>query len=616
MNSFNVLDRRQELHRNYLLEASAGTGKTYSIENIVARLLLDEDVPYNLENLLIVTFTKAACSDLRSRIRENLAKILLLIKQNGDYEKTDMPDYLLEVLERGPHSRVNALRKLENSLTLFDQAPIYTIHSFCSRMLREYLFEGNVNVDLSSNEEGIPNAKMFGLIRDFFRTEIKEDLISPAQLELLLSKYKSVEDLQKKLLKNLRGIDIEPSPSYRDLLSGFCQTMKEIKQKHQPEPAKIIEDFLQQANLYKDVCGKGGQPKPENVEKVKKFAHLFTKDEWDTQHLDILIKDGLYFVDALHPSQLKAKKQAIPELLHYPFLASALDNKLNPLIKEANSPERIFLRVIFHCQKMIRQYLKQEDLMGHDELLQTMKEALQNPAFSDKVSKRYRAVIIDEFQDTDPVQWEIFQHLFLQNGRPHVYLVGDPKQAIYSFRQGDIYTYLKAGNALGKENHATLDTNYRSSPQLVSALNTLFDGVNAPYLITLPRLNKTLTYHPVKCGGKTKQITFQDDRGCVHFFAAELEGSSKGGPKIEKAEEEFFFPFIAQEIIRMRKLDGCSFNQFAVLAKDKQQISHLTHFFRKMGIPFASQKSESLVKKPILNCFREVFYPILYWLFF
>src|SRR5438105_10454959 len=129
------------------------------------------------------------------------------------------------------------------------------------------------------------------------------------------------------------------------------------------------------------------------------------------------------------------------------------------------------------------QILSEEEFLNPDMILERMKESLKNGEFLNAVKGKYKSAIVDEFQETDAIQWEIFQNLF--SDVQALYLVGDPKQSIYRFRNADVYTYLKAKDFLGPDNVYHLDTNYRSSPQLVSALNALFSNRSIP----LPNTN-------------------------------------------------------------------------------------------------------------------------------
>ena len=198
--------------------------------------------------------------------------------------------------------------------------------------------------------------------------------------------------------------------------------------------------------------------------------------------------------------------------------------------------------------------------LSPDAILTEMAKLLERPQFRELVKQKYRAVIIDEFQDTDPVQWAIFRTLFLNVKQ--LYIVGDPKQSIYAFRNADLYTYLEA-----KENFsvAHLDTNFRSAPKLIDALNTLFSTKEWMYL---PKLQKFLDVHRVQAGVK------EDGEGLLHFFVS------------QEKDEERLFAFIAQNIVP--HLSN------AVLVKDRFQGARLQAYLRKWNISCAVKRAGSL----------------------
>jgi exodeoxyribonuclease V beta subunit len=245
--------------------------------------------------------------------------------------------------------------------------------------------------------------------------------------------------------------------------------------------------------------------------------------------------------------------------------------------------------------------LDQEEILRFDDLLTRMQQASKEKKFLDGVQEKYSAAIVDEFQDTDPVQWDIFQSLFL-NDSMRLFLVGDPKQSIYAFRQADIYTYLAAVKAVGEDNQFTLNTNYRSSPLLVKALNTLFSQGTGEWM-ALPKWDRFLTYSPVDAGRSKAELDLQDGFGAVHFFMA--EGSSE-----QKMECACFFPFIAQEIRKLNGL-GCAFKQCAILVSDRYQMKRAQKFLEERGIPVSLQRAECLADSPAIPAFRELLLAVL-----
>src|ERR1700722_16347143 len=197
MKAFNVLDRSLDIRKSYILEASAGTGKTFSIENIVVRLLIEND-PLQLEQILVVTFTRAAVRDLKTRIRGNIDKALDYLENH----KIEMPDYLLKICEEGEKSIVAPIMRFKQALLAYDQAQIFTIHSFCARMLSEHVFEGDLRVGTLQKEEALPDDVYVNVVKDFIRTQIRQDIFSEAKLRLVLSKHSySSEKLESALLK-------------------------------------------------------------------------------------------------------------------------------------------------------------------------------------------------------------------------------------------------------------------------------------------------------------------------------------------------------------------------------------------------------------------------------
>ena len=167
MTQFDVLDRNLNLKQNYLLEASAGTGKTFSIENIVVRLLVEEEIP--LDQILVVTFTRAATRDLKLRIRQNINFVLECLEN----ETENVPDFIQSYLEKDSSELYRIQKKLKKALLCFDQAQIFTIHGFCAKMLREHLFESDIATGTLDTEESIARSEVIRVIRDFFRTEIR-----------------------------------------------------------------------------------------------------------------------------------------------------------------------------------------------------------------------------------------------------------------------------------------------------------------------------------------------------------------------------------------------------------------------------------------------------------
>ena len=621
MKSFQVLDRFQNVQKNTLLEASAGTGKTFSIENIIVRLLIEKE-QLTLDQILVVTFTKAAARDLKVRIHSNILNSINCLKNSVEVSAVD---YIAQIIEEGDASIQRALRYLERALSGFDLAQVFTIHGFCSQMLADNIFESQFNLDVSDTIESASSINLRGVIRDYFRAGSLEENYSESQLNCLLKEFSGdINALETKLLAEIsRGMEIEEKPSFCKLLVRFNQTMTRLKKEYQFKKDKILADFFILAPHYKGIYTIKKEMKPEVFDKIQMFANLFEKDVWDANDLNSLIEDQLSILTILDPCNRKEKAP-----LHEGLDLTEIIRK--HLFEYVNVNE-IFAKMAFDCQKAVKRYKDRLESFGYDDFLIAMKHALDRPEFFAKVSAKYKAAIIDEFQDTDPLQREIFERLFLRDSSPDrvLYLVGDPKQSIYSFRQADVYTYLKAAEKIGAENHYSLDTNFRSHSPLIDSLNVLFSEESSPGLFHLPKepINNDLSsavhekaseveqsqvmlYPKVKSSPKIATKVFSDDKGAVHFFIAQDLASKQYS--LEKMESEYFLPFIANEILELVQGQNFHFNQIAILIADRYQADRTAKVLQEWNIPVSLQKTGSLADAAALPALRELLIAILY----
>lgn len=601
--SFQVLDRHLRIHQNYLLEASAGTGKTFSIQNIVVRLLLESD-PLRIEEILIVTFTRAATRELKQRIRNHIEQSLsdLTSAIQGKPLRETIPDYLMACIEEGMESMESSKRRLQQALFTFDRASIFTIHGFCSRMLREYSLESNIGLQSVHHETSYPTHEIHKIIRDFFRTELFSKKYSPGQLSIILQH----DSDQSQLLRELkRGYEFENYPAFPELFAHFKDSLKKLKLAQNLSSAYMLADFQSQAAFFRK-NPKTKENKEEILERVKRFVTLFDHSDWTVSDFDNALENGSAWIESLEP-ELQKKPHSTP--LHYPNLTNDLKNTLEPIIHLGSHFPILLARLTQDCLNLLKQHQKNTEKLFPDDFLKRMIEAINNPDFLLKVRSRYRAALIDEFQDTDPIQWNIFQHLFLpldKSWKGYLYLVGDPKQSIYSFRQADIYTYLTAANAMGSDCCYSLDTNYRSHPFLIDALNTLFQSVSD--LIPLPKKKTCLPYHPVKPASDSNQSPLPDSMGALHFFVGNANDCTKS--TLYQLEEEVFFPFICKEIIQLSEY-GLPLDSFTVLVRDRYQALRLTKYFDQKKLPSLSQRGFSLAESPLLNPFIAILQVVL-----
>jgi exodeoxyribonuclease V beta subunit len=595
MKTFNVLDKDLDIHQNYLLEASAGTGKTFSIENLVVRLLLERE-RCSINEILIVTFTREATRELKSRIRNNISKALSFLLGRTE----EAPEYLYAHREDD-----QARRSLEQALACFDESQIFTIHGFCQQILQENALEMNENSILGG--ELLKPQEVKEVIRDFFRTELHSDRYCSEQLKLVLKKYQNrVSELEEAIFRHLmKGTPIKRGPTFKELFDRFQKEMNRLIQMGLNSEI-IMDDFYKLAPHYKEICNRSKEIKPEILAAVERFSSLFNKTSWLPQDLELLFQDQLILLQKFKPEKLKIKA-IVPsaEALRFPNLISLLKENIEPLILEGRSQIKILANMSADCHQMLQTFLMEEEKFRYDDLLKSVAEGIKNHHFAQRIRNKYKAVIIDEFQDTDQIQWNIFSGLFLENNlfKGSVYLVGDPKQSIYGFRQADIYTYMQATKAFKEENIASLTTNYRSQKSLIDALNTLFGATKG--LFHLPKIGSVIDYHHV-ASGLNKEKHFADSLGAIHFCVAKGDqAKSNHWPSIEM-EENYLFPFLAEEIKRLYSQDAISFEQWAVLVRDRFQAERLSLYLKKCNIPTITQRQKSLADSSALQSLIEL----------
>ncbi len=548
MRRFDCLASETPIFGPHLLEASAGTGKTFSIEHIYVRLILEG---IEVKQVLAVTFTRAATRELKGRIRENLEKALKALS-----EKKPIWDYLRPYAEKG--------ELIQQALSEFNQCQIFTIHGFCYRMLKEFAFEAKIG-SLGNPDEGkkIPDFLRKACV-DFLENGIDEDLLCEEQMALLLKEFESMEKLIERLLA------LEELPAAPCFLEAFNRCKAALHTVSVKEE-KLLEDFLALEPNFKSGI------KGDFISQVKALANFQEKKAFR-----ILLKERGSLFDFLNLKRKKVRAKE-PASLHYPGFFDWAREHIGPLVKQ-----RVFPILQSAWKAIAQKILQEEEHLDPDEILKRMRRALENADFAQHVEKKYAAAIIDEFQDTDAVQWEIFQKLFFEKPMRAVYLVGDPKQSIYRFRKADVYTYLKAQEFLGEEHTYQLDTNFRSSKGLIGALNALF---HREWLF-LPKEKRALPYCPVRAGAQIK-TDFDDEKGSIHFLISEGEPAS--------LFERVFLPFTAREIQKF-KIGSC-----AILVKDRYQIQKAVAFLNSQGIPAVAKSYTPLGQTEAFQAISELF---------
>jgi exodeoxyribonuclease V beta subunit len=450
------------------IEASAGTGKTFTIEELYLRLVVERRL--EVASILVVTYTKAATAELRQRIRARLVEARSLLA-TGEAPEDRRPFYD-ELLRRLP-DRAEARRAVERALGGFDESAIFTIHAFCQRVLAEHAFESGVAFDA----ELVPEEQelVLEVVDDFWRRELYA--ASPALVRHLLDEHWSPETLSDTLRSHVgrrygRIVAPPDRPDVPALEAAVAVALAQVRGAWTAARSRIELFFrtapLARASFRKNVIASALAGMDELACSAEPCAELpdwfprFTSTRltegapagWQPDDPFIALCDRLAAADAARAAG-------------YATLAAWLRGAL-----------------LAYADEELGRRKAERGIQFYDDLLRALARALADPVrgtrLAEAIRGRYRAALIDEFQDTDPVQYEVVHRIYGGTAYP-VVLVGDPKQAIYSFRGADVFSYLraKAEAALATR----LDMNWRADAALVQAVNVLFGVRGQPFVL-------------------------------------------------------------------------------------------------------------------------------------
>lgn len=451
-----------------LIEASAGTGKTWTLAALYLRLVLGHGgQPAQLPaQILVVTFTRAATAELRERIRERLGTAAAAFR---DQHEAD--DFLQRLIADYPNAdeRAAAARQLDLAAQWMDEAAIYTIHGWSQRMLAQHAFEGSE----ASDEVADENARLTEAVRDYWRRFYAP--LDEIDAACIAAQWRSPQTLQRVVRPLLRQsvqrvrIQGRPLPTVDDLVEALRQHQAPRRQAEQAaralwqEGADAIETMLRTAVQNKVLKNNIYIPKSVDRElpALREWAHGLDIDNATLVRYTQAKLDGS--VSKGNASPTHPAFEAIQQLLD----ACEAEAPLAPLLLAHALP---------WIAARIDQIRERQARPGFDDMLRQLDAALRGPygaQLADTIATQYPLALIDEFQDTDPLQWRIFERIYADRPGTGLLLIGDPKQAIYGFRGADIHTYL-AAREQAQSPTWTLTTNYRSTSPLVDAVNRMF----------------------------------------------------------------------------------------------------------------------------------------------
>ncbi|WP_243439383.1 exodeoxyribonuclease V subunit beta [Fundidesulfovibrio soli] len=579
---------------NVIVEASAGTGKTYALAALYLRLVVEAGL--DVGSILVVTFTEAATAELKTRIRARISQARGVLVSKGTAEPDDFLAGLL--------ARVNpelAEKRLSNAARDLDRVGIYTIHGFCRRMLTDFAFECGAafNNELITDESRL----ILQLVEDYFRRNIQTADEVSTHTALAGGLIDSLEGLAK-LLGCHPLIDVlDADPAAPDLALAFeaadrvYQRAADGWTRHGERVARLLRE--QTALSRKSY-------KPEDMTDLS--AELDAYFAHDRIPLGPMPKCVGKLCSQSILNALK-KGQNAPS---HPFfmLCDELAESLETLGR-AMSAFLVRLRIGFSQDfPSSLQALKQaRGILGFSDLLVTLHDALlvgHGSLLRQRIRERFKAALIDEFQDTDTLQYHIFSTLFSEAPHPF-YCIGDPKQAIYAFRGADIHAYLEATAKAGII--LTQSTNHRSDPGMVQAVGDLFGPARRPFV------HEGI---PFECSTAsevaTERLTVEGDCAAnlrIWHLKAEDFGKEPGSEVTKDSSTRPIAKAVAEEIARLLTLSAegratfaehgssvqrpLSSSDFAVLVKSHKQAGIVRDALAERGIPCVLQQTEDVL---------------------
>ncbi len=557
MNEFSIKDFK--LNTNYVIEASAGTGKTYNIIEIVGKLI-SNNIPLN--KILIVTYTDKATQELRNRIKEKLIDI--------------------------------------KSSEKISDAEIYTIHSFCKTIMEEFPISGNFNSNMTMIDDS--------QIDEFADAYIRQN---DKCLDIIVNDKESknpADDLKKKLINLTKRYYLDKD--FNENTDVVSHALNEIKDEEIEEylflkNAKDLDEVLSDSRFdwlnewYRQlVVSINSQKLKKDKAKYQKIIDIMSK-----------YKDG-FTITKSQKNDASEYNDCWEELKNYNDNFKNIRKKTGEIDLEFDYD----LLKDFYISWI--KYKEENKLIDFSDMIRSMhEECLNNNDFLNQLQNKYKYVIIDEFQDTNQLQYDIFKRIFLTDNH-NMIVVGDPKQSIYSFQGTDLTVYNKAKEEICEKGGLlkSLSKNYRTSSKLVEGVNELIGYFK----------DKDNSFNSFNDFKESSSVNYKDDK---KEFNAYLDGLPLDKPiwiatdiddnGIKEIDEDKYSDIVVSKIVELCMLDASgktklqveektkenetnkrnvSFKDFCILCRARSEVNTIIYKLKKYGIPYLQYKDSNLFK--------------------
>ena len=585
------------------IEASAGTGKTHTIRLIVAKLLARK-VP--LKNILIVTYTDKAAGELKDRIRDKINEVL-------QYKKIDKDSGIEQ-----PEDKDLDLGRFEKAARDVDNASIFTIHSFCQKTLKEFAYDAGrpFDVTMVNDDE----------VKDIIDEFIRDKWADMPEFRQILEHGKNIDTDTKKIREILvNAINLYKGHSGKDEIVKISNNIpvvwkgesisesdaRRMAEKCTYEDLLLFPEFKRNIDLLTKYKDQSYTALDKNQEKICTVAYLLDSlAKWDSKVKNPFtagkVGEKITKVSAEFEAPLRYVHERAISLCN----KDGIINSLNAYL-DYDLPKNKFLAaqtpILF---KEWLDYKSERKLQSYNDMILKVRNAVVEGKNSLKAKLRaqYSYAIIDEFQDTNQLQWDIFKTVFLKEKNVRVpehsiFVVGDPKQSIYSFQGADVNVYKKAIDEI--KTGCTLENNFRSTNGMIEGCNTLFNG--SFFLKNHDKFPFNKSFPPPQ--EDQQKIEPQIDGICVpSIWLSENGADEKAYAQTVVAKILNWCTFVGEGQNRKTRLQvfkskkepkvyrNVSFKDFAILARSRSEMKLFKECLRDAGVPHSLYKETALFK--------------------
>ncbi|MBR6026024.1 MAG: exodeoxyribonuclease V subunit beta [Neisseriaceae bacterium] len=567
-----------------LIEASAGTGKTHQITNLFVKSVVLDCI--DVSKIAVLTYTTAATAELKTRLRAGLRKVI----QFNNKSQKDSDNFFENLFNDGRVSHNEIKLRARKALLEFDRVGIYTIHGFCSSILNEEAFLCCVpfSIEIDNNQQILQQK----LCDDFWRDVI----------------------LNNKLLSFICVLNkLTPDEIFNDIMKYLNRESLEKRTINFVDVSKWYDEYQQIISMINYL------PADQVlVDKVNKYlkdndTYLLWKERINNQGM-FYIEDKFWRIyDKLNKKRFNSKTY----IVFFEQLSNYLENnvfvfkdskffgyldKLREIEFDEFHDGLLFINLLYNINKHnddlvlkikfdlleyinngLKEYKKHSYARTYDDLL--LDVYYHRNDLKKRLINKYAVLLVDEFQDTDEIQYGIFKNIFVGNGETSVYLVGDPKQAIYSFRGADIYTYMKAVEDAG-DNVYHLTTNYRSHKGLVEVFNALFSRKN-PFVKDSSIYSIPILYKNVKYKREQSNLNCQLPALTVFKLLKENNG--------ENDDKKLAATCCARHIsLLMKNQQKLISKEIAILVRKNDEAKLMQQYLKKYGIDSVCVQKQSI----------------------